>query len=179
MEETVIRSHRIHEGRVVCLRVDEIRLTDGTMARREVVEHGPAVCVVAIDDRDRVLLVRQHRLPAGRDLVEIPAGSLNEGEDPLFGAQRELAEETGFAASRWNALGGFFAEPGYCTEYLHLFLARDLRPESRPADEDERIELVAMPFAEAVDAVARGTFPDAKTIAGLLAAHLYVTRHSR
>ncbi len=179
MEEIVVRSRRIHEGRIVRLREDEVRLSDGTMARREVVEHSPAVCVVAIDDRDRVLLVRQHRLPAGRELVEIPAGSLDEGEDPLLGAQRELAEETGFAAARWDALGGFFAAPGYCTEYLHLFLARDLRPEARPADEDERIELIAMPFAEAVDAAARGAFPDAKTIAGLLAAHVYRSRESR
>jgi ADP-ribose pyrophosphatase len=166
--ETVIASRYAYRGKVLNLRVDDVRLPDGGQAVREVAEHAPAVCVVALDADDNVLLVRQYRLPAGEAMLEIPAGSANPDEDPADAARRELAEETGYVPGTLEPLGGFYSAPGFLTEYLHLFLATDLREEPLQADEDEDVELVRMPAAEAVAQAARGQFRDAKTLVGLL-----------
>lgn len=168
--ETTTASRYVHRGKVVSLRIDEVRLPDGRTATREVVEHRPAVCVVALDADDNVLLVRQYRLPAGETLLEIPAGKMDEGEDdPAAAARRELAEETGYVPGTLEPLGGFYSAPGFTTEYLHLFLATDLREERLDADDDEDIEIVRVPAAEAIAAAARGEYRDAKTLVGLLA----------
>ncbi|HEV8632705.1 MAG TPA: NUDIX hydrolase [Chloroflexota bacterium] len=167
--QTVVSSQHVYRGRVVDLRVDEIRLPTGAVRKREVVEHRGAVCIVALDDRGRVLLVRQHRAPAGRELVELPAGTLERGEEPEPCARRELAEETGYRPGRLERLLGFYSAPGFCTEYLHLFLATELEEERRDADEDEEIAVERVPIEEAVAAAARGEYEDAKTLVGLLA----------
>lgn len=169
MSERTVSSSEIYSGRVVSLRVDEVELEGGRRGRREVVLHRGAVCLVAVDDEENVLLVRQYRRPAERDLLEIPAGTLEEGEDPEACAAREIREETGLAAGRLERMLGFFSAPGFCTEYLHVYLATDLRPDRLPGDEDESIEVVRVPAAEAIAAAARGEYEDAKTIVGLLA----------
>src|SRR5688572_5602563 len=138
----LIGTQEIYEGRVINLRVDEIEIAPGQNVRREVVEHPGAVVILPVDGEGRILWVEQHRWPTGRKLLELPAGTIEEGEKAEVCARRELAEETGFAAAYWDRLGGFFSAPGFCTEYLHAFLARDLTPESADADEDEDIELV-------------------------------------
>src|SRR5688500_16639450 len=125
--ETVTGSERIYEGRVVKLRVDTVTLPNGKQSKREVVEHGGAVAVVAMKDDDTVLLVRQFRLPAGKPLLEIPAGGIDEGEAPEEAARRELAEEIGMVPESLTPLYEAFAAPGYTTEILYGFLARDLR----------------------------------------------------
>lgn len=168
-DEIVLSSQHVYRGRVVDLRVDEVHLPDGSVRKREIVEHRGAVCIVALDDQARVLLVRQHRAPTGGDLLEIPAGTLEPGEDPESCARRELAEETGYRPERLERLLGFYSAPGFCSEYLHLFLATDLVEERRDADDDEQIEVVRVPIAEAVAAAARGDYQDAKTVVGLLA----------
>jgi ADP-ribose pyrophosphatase len=136
--------------------------------RREIVEHAGSVAIVAIDREGRVLLVRQFREPARRTLLELPAGAIDEGEEPLESAKRELEEETGYRGGRWRELGELWTSPGFLRELMHLFLAEDVEPGEPSPDEDEEVELVHVPFDEAV-ATAADT-RDAKTVAGLLLA---------
>jgi 8-oxo-dGTP pyrophosphatase MutT (NUDIX family) len=168
MDEHVLESRRIFDGHVVNLRVDRVEMADGATATREVVEHSPAVAIVPVTAGGQILLVRQYRLPAGRELLEVPAGSLDPGEDPDTAAQRELQEETGFAAGRLHRLGGFWVAPGYCTEYIHVFLAEDLHESRLAADHDERIELESLTLDDALAGIDRGEIDDAKSICGLL-----------
>jgi len=156
---------------VVSLEVDQVELDDGTRAVREAVRHHGAVVLVPLTADGRVLLVRQYRYVPGEVLLELPAGSIGPGEDPAACAVRELAEETGHHAATLRPLAAFYSAPGFCDEMVHCFLAADLEPvEGVSGDEDERIEVVAMPLAEAVAMARRGAIRDAKTIAGLLLA---------
>jgi len=170
LREVTIASRRLYEGRIVNLRVDTVRLEDGRITEREIVEHRGAVAVVALDEDDNVLLVRQFRKPTERELLEIPAGTLEEGEEPASCARRELAEETGYQAGLLEPMGGFYSSPGFCTEYIHLYLATDLSPSSARAEYDEAIELIRVPLPEALRMIGRGEICDAKTIVGLLSA---------
>jgi len=161
-------SRHIYRGRVLSLRVDELDVEGGRSVRREVVEHPGAVTILAFDDQERLLLVRQYRHPVGRDLLELPAGTFDPGDDPETCALRELQEETGYRPGRLERLGGFYLAPGYCTEYQNVFLATDLTKSRLPPDEDERIELVPLPLEEALSMVEAGEIEDAKTAAALL-----------
>ena len=127
-----------------------------------------AVAIVAIDEASRVLLVRKYRAGAARETLEIPAGTLKEGEDPALCATRELKEETGYSASQWEPMGAFFSSPGFCTERMFLFLARKLTPGTATPEEDESITVEGLALAQAPDAIERGEILDAKTIVGLL-----------
>lgn len=166
--EIQVRSRRIYEGRVVNLRVDLVRLPDGRVVEREVVEHPGAAAVVALTDREEVLMVRQYRYAVGQTLLEIPAGTLEVGEDPLACAMRELVEELGATAGRWEPLATLFYSPGFLTEVMHLFLASDLAEGQPRPDPDERLTVERIPLPEAVELVRRGEVRDAKSVAGLL-----------
>ena len=168
MEERVLSSRPIYNGRVVAVRVDEVMLADGHVAQREVVEHAQAVAIVPVTADDRVLMVRQYRLPVRRVMLELPAGVFNPGEEPEAAAQRELQEETGHAAGRLRRLGGFWVAPGYCTEYIHIYLAEELYESRLEADEDERIEVTTLSLTEALAGIAAGNIDDAKSVCGLL-----------
>lgn len=168
MPERTIASRRIYEGRILNLRVDTVELPDGTTSTREIVEHRGAVALVVLDEERNVLLVRQYRKPLERYMLEIPAGTLEQGEAPDDCARREIQEETGFAARSLERIGGFFSAPGFCTEYLHLYLATDLEPSALSGDEDEEIELVRMPFDRALEMVQSGEICDSKSMAGLM-----------
>ena len=163
-----IESKVVAEGRVIKVRVDIIETPDGHRVKRDIVEHRGAVAMVPIDAEGRVILVRQYRHAAGKWLLEIPAGTLDPGEDPLEAAQRELREETGFAAGRIDLLGGCYSAPGYCSEYLHLYAARDLREDPLEGDVDEDIEVVPVPLSELRKLIADGEIEDAKSLAALL-----------
>jgi ADP-ribose pyrophosphatase len=169
-QEQVVESRRLYEGRVVSLRVDRVKLPSGRSTIREVVEHAPVVAIVALDGQGNVLLVRQYRLPVQQSLLEIPAGGVDPGESPEEAAQRELQEETGQRAGRLEHLCSFFASPGYCDEYMHLYLATALEPSVLTADADESIEVVCLPLSEALRLIERGEIRDVKTIVGLWAA---------
>ena len=174
--EVVTGTKRLYEGRIVNLRVDDVRLPNGKFSKREVVEHGGAIAVVPMRDRDTVLLVRQFRLPAEKSLLEIPAGGIEKGEDPEVAARRELTEEIGMTPARLIPLYAAFVAPGYTTEKIWGFLALDLSESRASADEDEFVEVVPMRLDEAFAAVASGEIEDMKTIAGLaLAAQLLPT----
>jgi len=170
MEETIVGSQEIYSGRVVNLAIHEVRLPNGSTSKREVVKHPGAVAMVAFDDKQNVLLVRQFRLPAGKILYEIPAGTLKPAEPPVDCAIRELQEETGYKPGKLEALGGFYVAPGYTTEFIHLFLATQLVESRLNADDDEFISAERMPLSQALTMIERGEIEDGKTIAGLLRA---------
>jgi ADP-ribose pyrophosphatase len=163
----LIGSREIYSGRVINLRVDEIEVKDGLNVRREVVEHPGAVVIVPVDAEGRILWVRQHRYAAGRELLELPAGTLEHDETPENTARRELIEEAGFAAADWRNLGGFFSAPGFCSEYLHAFLATELTPETADGDEDEDIEVEPLSLERSLARVDAGDIEDAKSLAAL------------
>lgn len=153
---------------MVSLELQTVRLDDGRTPVQEVVLHRPCVAMVPVDADGRILLVRQFRAPAAASLLEIPAGSIDEGEDIEPAAQRELQEETGMRAGSLRRLGGFYSAPGYCTEFLHVFLCEDLSASRLEADEDEQIAVQRLTLEEALAAVASGEIRDAKSVAGLL-----------
>jgi ADP-ribose pyrophosphatase len=173
--QRVIGRQVLHRGHLFNLERDVALSPGGDRLTRDVVVHPGAVVIVPLDSQDRLLLVAQYRLPAGGTLLELPAGTLDEHEgvieDPLVAAHRELEEETGFRAGSMERIGGFWSAPGFSTEYLTLYLARDLREanENRLApDLDEDLSLVVLPLAGAVAAIEAGLIEDAKSIAGIL-----------
>ena len=168
--ETVLASRRIYDGRVVSLRVDDVRTSRSLRTMREIVEHHGAVALVAVDDEDRVLFVKQYRHAVGRVTTEIPAGTLEPGEDPLASAARELAEETGYSAAHFERIGGIYPSPGYCTEHIHLYLARGLTRGVAHPEDDEHIVVESVAWAEAIRRVRAGEIDDAKSVCALLLA---------
>jgi len=170
----VTQSRTVYSGRVISLRVDEVRMSDGSVATRDVVEHPGAVAVVALDEAGRVVTVTQYRHPLKQRLVELPAGLLDvEGEPALLAAQRELAEEAGLAADEWHVLLDLFTSPGMCDEAVRIFLARGLH-ESDPGflPEHEELELTVerRPLDDLVADALAGRLGNSLAVAGVLAA---------
>ena len=154
------------EGKLATVRVDRFRYDDGDEAEREIVAHPGAVAILAVDG-DALILVRQPREAVGEpDLLELPAGKLDEGEDPLATAKRELAEEIGKGAARWEHLKSFYTSPGFTDEECHIYLAEDLHDAEAEPDENERIEIVRWPLDRLDDAI--DECRDSKTLIGLL-----------
>jgi 8-oxo-dGTP pyrophosphatase MutT (NUDIX family) len=177
LAERLVASELLYRGRVLEFRVDTVERADGRRARRDTAVHPGAVAIVAVDPEGCVLLVRQYRHPAGRALLEIPAGTLDRDpasgatEDPDAAARRELEEETGYRAERWERLTDFWTAPGFATERMFLYLATDLvpaGPDRLDPDEDEALELVRLPWREAIAAAERGEIGDAKSLVGIL-----------
>lgn len=175
MKEQVIHSERIYSGRVVNLRVDTILLPNGRQAQREIVEHRGAVAIVPLLDEETVLMIRQFRLAVNEELLEVPAGTMENDEPPEACAIRELEEETGYQASQWRRLFSQYLAPGYSQEILHVFLASGLRRTHQHTDEDEHVEVVPLPLHRAVEMVLDGQIRDAKTIAALLVTYYLLT----
>lgn len=169
MAEETLASEQIYAGKVVTLRVDTVRMDGGREVKREVVEHAAAVAIVPIAADGQVLLVRQFRSPVGDFLLEVPAGTLDEGEEPDVAVQRELQEETGYRAATIRRLTGFWVAPGYDTEFIHVYLGEGLSESRLDPDEDEAIEVERYTLDEALAMIADGRICDAKSIVGLLA----------
>ncbi len=175
LRERLISSEVVRRGRILDFRIDTVEAADGHRSTRDIASHPGGVCMVAIDSSDRVLLVRQWRHAIGGPLLEIPAGTLDREpdgsiEDHAVAAARELEEETGSRAGTWRYLGRFYTAPGFTSELMHLYLATDLTSAHEGGlapDEDERLELRAIPFADAVAMAERGELVDAKTLIGL------------
>jgi len=166
--EKTVSSKLIFDGRAVKLRIDNVETSDGRETTREIVEHGDCVAVVVIDDDNNVLLVRQFRKPVEKELLEIPAGGIDPGEEPVDTVRRELREEIGYYPGRLQRLGGFYSTPGYCTEYLHLYLAGELTPSQLFAEDTAGITVERVPISEIPELITSGKIADAKSIAGLL-----------
>ena len=170
LREVTVNSERIYEGRIINLRVDDVELPDGGSSRREIVEHRGAVAAVPITEDGEVILVRQWRHPTGGVTVELPAGTREEGEELIETMRRELIEETGHRAGRIEPLAEVYVTPGYSTEVIGLYLATELEPAEGETEADEKIELVRVPFSDALEWCRDGELRDAKTVAGLLLA---------
>jgi ADP-ribose pyrophosphatase len=167
--EKSLSSQIIYEGRILKLRVDTVLTADGRRSTREIVEHADCIAIIAVDADDNILLVKQYRKPVEKELLEIPAGGIDAGEDAEAAVIREMQEETGFRPQKLERLGGFYSAPGYATEYLYLYLATDLIPSRLYAEDTQGIEVIRVPLTQIPDLINSGTICDAKSIAGLLA----------
>jgi 8-oxo-dGTP pyrophosphatase MutT (NUDIX family) len=157
----------VFQGRVLKLNIERVVLPNGATAELEIAHHPGGATIVALDALHRVCLLRQYRHAAGGWIVELPAGKLGQQEPPLSCAQRELAEEAGVEAAKWEKLGEFFSSPGVLTEVIHVFLARDLQPADARPEIHEVFEVHWTPLAEAVAMAAEGRIQDGKTLVGL------------
>lgn len=164
----VVSSERKFDGRMIGVRVDTLRLPDGSSYVREVVEYGTAVVLVPVDREGRLLMVRQYRHPAGAWLLELPAGGVDESDASFeAAAQRELREETGHRGTL-TRIGGMYLAPGYSEEYQHIFAATDMVADPLDADDDEHLVLERVDFGDALARIDQGEIRDAKSIAALL-----------
>ena len=168
--EPTVESKTIYEGRIVNLRVDTVRLPNGRLTTREIAEHSSTICVVPVDDENNVLLVRQYRKPTESQLLEIPAGGIEPGEDVQEAVLRELQEEVGYTADTLRHLCSFWIAPGWCTEYMYAYLATDLRQADLDADDDENISVERVPLPDTIGLIEKGEIQDGKSIAALLMA---------
>lgn len=171
-EELTLGKKQIYSGRIISLETQEVRLPDGSVAEREIVRHPGAVAIMAIHE-GKMLMVEQFRKPLERSQVEIPAGKLEKGEDPLESAKRELREETGFTCGTIRLLCSFSTSPGFADEVLHLYLAEDLTPGDLSLDEDEFLDCFAVTPEEARQLITDGRICDAKTILAVYAWEVY------
>ena len=170
MHFKLLRSERLYTGKIVNLVVDHVKYNSGNEAVREIIEHPGGSVVLAVFENNDILFVKQYRYPIGGEVIELPAGKLDAKEDPQHCAERELQEETGYAAQRWTKLTTIMTTPGFCNERLHIFMAQDLSlsPLGQALEEGEQtITLLRVPLAEAVAMVERGDIVDGKSIAGI------------
>jgi len=173
MNDTV---HSIYQGKVLNLTLEDVTLPNGATARLEIAHHPGGATIVALDASNRVCLLNQFRHAAGGWVTELPAGKIDNREPPLVCARRELAEEAGVNASRWDALGDFFSSPGVLTEVVHVFLARELHPATAVPEDHEVFEVRWVPLADAVAMAKSGQIRDGKTVIGLLWADAALAR---
>ena len=171
----LLRSETLLKGRAFAIRRDWMKTPDGRETKYDIIEHGGSVVLVPVDADGNLLFVRQYRHAAGTDLLELPAGTLDEGEEPAVCAAREIREETGFAAGTLEKIGEFYLAPGYSTEFMIVYLARDLTYDPLEADADEFLSVERIPLAEAIQMAERGEMPDAKSLAALFLARGYLS----
>jgi len=167
----VLSSKETYRGPVFWVTTDEVVEPSGVRVRRDVVRHSGSIVVLAVDESPhgpRILLEKQYRHAAGKFLYELPAGRIDEGENELKAAKRELLEETGYSARSWKRVLRFWASPGFVAEAMSIYLASDLTPGAAQPEDDEVIEIKFVPLAKAVQMVMNGSIEDAKTIAGVL-----------
>lgn len=166
--EQQLSSELIYEGRVISLTKDTVRLENQKTSTREVVHHHGGAAVIALNEKDEIYLVRQYRYATGKELIEIPAGKLEKGEEPFTAARRELGEEAGLTAKTYRELGSIIPTCGYCNEVIYLYAARELSMVAQHLDEDEFVSVFTMPLNEAVERVMTNEICDSKTVAAIL-----------
>jgi ADP-ribose pyrophosphatase len=166
--EQKLESEKIFSGNLLHVYKDKVRLPDGTTSHREWIDHPGASAVLPVFESGEVQLVKQFRYPLRQNFLEVPAGKIDPGEDPLVTAKRELEEESGIRAKHWVDLGGFHPCIGYTNEIIYLYLAWDLEVSDNRVDEDEFLKPVRISFAKAVEAAFNGEITDGKTITNIL-----------
>jgi len=166
--EKILSSKTVFEGRAVKLIQSTVEKRKGEVVVREIVQHRDAIAAVVLDGRGNVVMVRQFRVPTGKDLLEIPAGVMEDNESPEDCVRRELQEEIGFIPREIIRLGGFYPAPGYCTEFINVFLASELEKSRLVAEDTDEIEVVRVPVAKIAGMIDNGDICDAKSVAGLL-----------
>ncbi|MDX9991640.1 MAG: NUDIX hydrolase [Anaerolineales bacterium] len=169
-----IKTEILFEGRAFDIRRDHLKTPSGRIAKYDIVEHHGSVVLVPVDEAGNIHFVRQYRHASGMELLELPAGTLEPGEEPIACAGRELREEIGMAASHLREIGSFYLVPGYSTEYMHVFLATGLQENPLPPDLDEYLSVEKMPSGKALEMAHNGQIPDAKSLAALLLAQKYL-----
>lgn len=179
LTEKRLGGETVFEGKILHVRRDTVELGDGSEAFREVIDHPGGVCILALDEQERALLVRQFRYPFNRVLRELPAGKLEWGEEPREAAARELREETGAVATVWESLGEIYPTPAYCGEIIRMYLARGLTFGEMDLDEGELLEPERVPFDTLVQEVLAGEIRDAKTVAAVLKARLMMQEQKK
>jgi len=167
-KEKQLKTKRIYDGRILSLRVDEVEMPSNIKAFREVIEHKPAVGVLAVTENDSILMVRQFRYAVGAEMLEICAGIVEDGESFKETAERELQEELGYYPQDLEEFGRFYVSPGYCEEMIVLFIARNLKPSKLKLDDDEELSAVEIPVAEIPNLLKSGAIKDGKTWAALV-----------
>jgi len=173
----LIKSEVLMQGRAFKIRRDTLKTPDNRETKFEIIEHGGSVILIPINEHGEVLLVRQYRHAAGRDLLELPAGT-RDGDEPFEEcAAREIREETGMEARRLEKVGEFYLAPGYSSEFMVVYLATELKPNPLEADDDEFLEVVKMPVKEAMRQAEQGHVPDAKSLAALLLARRHLEKY--
>ena len=177
--ETTLEREELYRGRIIEVHRDRVRLSDGSTSVREVVEHNGGVGVLPIDAEGRVCCVRQYRYAFGEHVLEMPAGKLEAGEDPLECAKRELGEETGYTAGRYVDLGRAYPSPGYCHEILYLYLALDLEPGPAHLDAGEFLDVERHSLDELAEMAMDNRLHDAKTVIAVLKAKRYLEQEGR
>ncbi|SDC02129.1 MULTISPECIES: NUDIX hydrolase [unclassified Candidatus Frackibacter] len=166
--EKQLKSTEIYEGRILNLRIDNVKLPDGNEAKREIVEHAAGVTIIPyLQDTGEVIMVRQFRNPAEQILLEMPAGMLEINEEPKRCARRELEEETGYKAGDLKRIGSFYTSPGFCDERIHLYLAQNLSKYEQHTDVDEFLEVLKIPLEDLKNKLYTPEIIDAKTIIGV------------
>ena len=171
-EEKTISTKNIFKGRIINVNVDTVELPNGKTAERELVFHNGGVGILAFDEDNKVLLVKQYRKPYNEMLLEIPAGKLEIGEDPLEAGIRELREETGYIAKKMELLFTLYPTPGYCSEKLYIYFASEIEKATQELDEDEFLEVYRYSLDELFEMLERNEINDAKTVAAILKAKL-------
>lgn len=166
----LLKSEILMKGRAFAIRRDYLKTPAGRETKLDIIEHGGSAVIIPIDENGNVLLVRQYRHAAGKELLELPAGTLDEDEDPEVCAAREIREETGMAAASLEKLGEFYLAPGYSDEFMIVYLATGLSESPLEADEDEFLSVESVPIAEAIRMAEQGEIPDAKSLAALFLA---------
>lgn len=167
MSEERVSERRIFDGKILSVRLDEVKLKNGRIATREVVEHKPAVGMLALTGNKSVLLVSQYRYAINEDTLEICAGLIEPGESPEEAAEREMQEELGVKAAKLTKIGGFYASPGFCDEFVDIFIAEDLTSSSLPQDDDEDVKVKEIAYSEIPKLMSDGAIRDSKTYAAL------------
>jgi ADP-ribose pyrophosphatase len=167
MSFETIHSETIYRGRVFNVRVDQVRMPDDRVVQIDLVEHHGAVTVIPLDSEDQIWFIRQYRHPASKQLLELPAGVMDEGEEPDVSAQRELREEIGMAARKLRRIGEFYLAPGYSTEYMYIYLAEDLYLSPLAPDVDEVIHINKIPVSQVSSLAMNGQIQDSKSLASL------------
>ncbi len=166
MEKT-IKSDKLYRGKIINLRIDTVELPNQKYSKREIIEHGGGVAIIAIKD-GKIVLVKQYRKAVEESIYELPAGKLESAESPKECAEREFTEETGYESENMKSLFSFYSSPGFSNERIHLFIAENISFVGANPDEDEYIETVEIPFDDALRMIETGEIIDAKTIVGLL-----------